>query len=238
MKQTLGRPILFSGEMVRAILAGRKTQTRRVVKPYGKDEGFIIVEETAGEGQMWPYRSHDGESWDDGNGCEVPLRSPYGGPGSRLWVRETHSFILTDSRTDSEIVIYRADGEVNGQVWRPSIFMPRGLSRIDLIIEGVRVERVQEISEADARAEGAEFHDGDEIGHSGWRHDWKAVYPSARASFASLWDRINAKRGYSWGSNPWVWVVEFQVAGTAPPRRINHIARATVRRAKIGPREG
>ena len=206
MRRTTELPIIFSGEMVRAILAGRKTQTRRVVKPVGNDEGFIIVEEgILRDGELWPYRSYDGDSWDDGNGCEVPLKCPYGVPGTRLWVRETHSFILANSRTDSEIVIYRADREVEGQVWRPSIFMPRELSRIDLIVKSARVERLQEISSNDVAAEGCVFAWGDRqtLGGDEERARWLL--------FSQLWDRINAKRGYAWASNPWVWVVEFRM---------------------------
>jgi hypothetical protein len=93
--------------------------------------------------------------------------------------------------------------------WRPSIFMPRWASRIALEIVQVRVERLQDISEQDAIAEGAMYHDGGGIGHSGWRHDFKDVFSSAKASFCYLWDSINDKR-FPWTSNPWVWVLAFR----------------------------
>jgi hypothetical protein len=185
------RPILFNDEMVRAILDGRKTQTRRVAKvetcdtrPLGGGHVFITP-----------------------TGCYSPRTPehhvsycPYGQPGDRLWVRET--FRVIDGQTQPRIAIdYRADPEDkwcrigdflgDGKKWRPSIHMPRWASRILLEITNVRVERVQEISVADAKAEGV-------------------CGLSARAEFLMLWDSINAKRGFGWDANPWVWVIEFR----------------------------
>lgn len=155
------RPILFSGPMVRAIREARKTQTRRVVKEIDPDE-FVSSNEAD----------------------NLALCCPYGAVGDRLWVRETWQGNQGDIR-------YGADGDslhgYNG--WRPSIFMPRWASRITLEVTGVRVERVQEISEEDAQAEG--------VAH---RCDYKVV-----------WDAINGKK-YPWSSNPWVWVIEFKRA--------------------------
>ena len=158
------RPIIFSAKMVRAIQAGRKTMTRRVVKPQPS------VDES--EERQW--------------------KCPYGEPGENLWLRET--FQWDGVGTD---VVYRADFddetaksivEGSGDRWRPSIYMPRWASRILLDVTDVRVERLQDISESDAMSEGVASLD----------------------EFKCLWDAINGKRGYSWDSNPWVWVVSFR----------------------------
>lgn len=124
---------------------------------------------------------------------------PYGKPGDRLWVRETWAEHFGEVR-------YRAseapDGYYHGaKGWRPSIFMPRAYSRVTLQIVGVRVERVCDISHADALAEGVA--DADEGGNL-----INGSY--AITNFANLWEKINDKRGYGWASNPWVWVVKFQ----------------------------
>ena len=117
---------------------------------------------------------------------------PYGKTGDQLWVRETwrvngnaHDY----ARAGKESVFYRADEDWNVDAgWRPSIFMPRWASRITLEVTDVRVERLQNVSHEDGRAEGFDSLDG----------------------FALLWDRINEKRGYGWHANPWVWAVEFR----------------------------
>lgn len=173
-------PILFSGEMVRAILAGRKTQTRRVVKgtalewlqPKMFSPAFVAMQDNK--------------------------LSPYGYAGDLLWVRETWCPDWTDH------VIYKADGGSAIDAgykteprWRPSIHMPRAASRITLEVVSVRVERVQEVSPEDCFKEGVVPE--------------KILHPvTPTRLFSGLWDSINAKRGYSWESNPWVWVVEFK----------------------------
>lgn len=165
------RPILFQSDMVRAILDGRKTQTRRVVKP--QPQGF------------------DAHKMDWG--C------PYGQPGDLLWVRET-VWIESDGTP-----VYRADGEFldgwtqRGLRWRPSIHMPRWASRLTLRVTGVRVQRLQEISCADAACEGMGFH-----GCMGIPGDKEWL----RMHFQQLWEDINGVE--SWGANPWVWVIEFE----------------------------
>ena len=197
------KPILFRGEMVRAILDGRKTQTRRVIKPQ--------PELRANGSVLW---------WK--NDMLVPestYRSPYGAPGDRLWVKETfshedgwypddagHSWKNCRSPIGHDglctYVHYRASmstkqiREYNDDPWpwTPSIFMPRWASRITLEVVSVRVERVQDISHRDAIAEGVAAR----------------VVPLSQNAFAHLWDSINAKRGYSWDSNPFVWVIEFR----------------------------
>lgn len=194
------RPILFSGEMVRAILDGRKTQTRRVVNR----KHLPFVESLLG-GLL------------DGKWNQRPM--PYGRPGDRLWVREAHTI------SNGGDAIYRVDYPANAEArglenippesevrWRPSIHMPRWASRITLEITDVRVERVRSISRDDAMAEGVERVPAP-IMAAAWRDyrggpaDW--VTDPVR-SFSGLWDSINAGRGYGWDTNPWVWVIEFR----------------------------
>lgn len=191
------RPILFSGEMVCAILDGRKTQTRRVVRipkwwcgPSGNDE-----QQTA-----WALR-HE----------LVPV---YGEPGDRLYVRETWGVTILAGETFPN-VLYPADGSTRlildkrvwdynqpndaKRRWRPSIHMPRWMSRLTLEVAAVRVERLQAISAHDACSEGPTIHCQQHV-------------PSqlCRLNFSQRWNILNAKRGYGWGDNPWVWVVEFR----------------------------
>lgn len=212
------RPILFSGPMVRAILEGRKTMTRRVVKlRYGAD---VVVT----NGQVWKPARVDYAGYVD---C------PYGQVGDRLWVRETWQGPLLESEEHEAqfhndgpdafkkpgFCAYRAtdtldavDADGNDLGWRPSIYMPRWASRILLEITSVRVERLHEISEADAQAEGVERV----VAGVGWRRycdpdsEEVGVPPcgDARRSFRSLWKFINGDE--SWNANPWVWVVEFK----------------------------
>jgi hypothetical protein len=191
------RPILFGAPMVRAILDGRKTQTRRAVKPMGRDDAFVLLD--GGDG-WWPYRSDDGESSVTSDGMESPHRCPYGVPGGRLWVKETWSHsgdgvwsIGAARMASSGSPVYRADGELPGVKWWSPIHMPREFSRITLEVTGVRVERLQDISQSDAEAEGVDCI--------------KAKVPTPRDAFRYLWDDIN-DRG-SWDTNPWVWVIEF-----------------------------
>lgn len=190
------RPILFSGEMVRAVLQGRKTQTRRVVT------------------QAFSWINHLSRPVIDSGGYGVDLLlCPYGEPGERLWVRESWAtWKSLDQCKPSGIVAgagvqYLAGGtNIRGHEvlcgrgkGRPSIFMPRWASRILLEVESVRVERVQDVSEEDAWAEGV-------VARGTSRHDGEG-----RALFRRLWDSINKERGYGWDENPWVWVVEFRV---------------------------
>jgi len=193
------RPILFNAPMVRALLSGSKTQTRRRFKlPPGLDwyfSGALRGEET---GDV-----HDpaGKGWWNID----ELRCPYGQPGDQLWVKETWR---EDSPDDPEGAIYRADQEhlmPQGGRWKPSIFMPRWASRVTLEITGVRVERLQDISETDALAEG--IHRYDVLEEAG-PHDPHFN----RGTYQRLWESING--GGSWASNPWVWVITFK--GIAP----------------------
>ena len=250
------RPILFSGPMVRAILDGRKTQTRRVLKPQPtwvdtqegghwylrgyERRGGSLRNVYGGGFDPAEYAKSERGAWFSGSGC------PYGQPGDRLWVRETFqicSNFHVDCRDDKppfsdgrpvkrnndpdypvwEQCYYAASDkcpellspeteEIEAR-WRPSIHMPRWASRILLEIVSVRVERLQDISEADAKAEGAQFdawvnantgNDLDDFTLSDsidgpWCH---------RNGFANLWQSINGPE--SWQANPWVWVIEFK----------------------------
>lgn len=127
----------------------------------------------------------------------------------RLWVRETWYPRCADAKDyGTDEIIYRADyGGTGGCVfrpsWNPSIFMPRWASRITLEVTGVRAERVQDITEEDAKAEGV-------ILHGGWNANDTEYAINYRGGFSRLWDSINAKRGYGWDKNPWVWVIEFK----------------------------
>lgn len=200
------RPILFSGPMVRAILEGRKTQTRRVAKEQPKTTAPGLYADRYNKSEQWAY-------WLPDNRMDAPrtFSCPYGVPGDQLWVRETIERGPTDvaERMSWDSAVYAADGArtpLDTWTWKrsvlPSIHCPRGLSRITLEVTGVRVERLQDISEEDAEAEGAErcqctqsiaVCDNSHTGHGAFREIWK---------------RINGAD--SWAANPWVWVVEFK----------------------------
>lgn len=196
------RSIIFNANDVRAILAGRKTQTRRIVKlRYGAD---VIVT----NGQVWKPARVDYEGYVD---C------PFGAARDRLWVRENWAWYPLDH--DASCVIWRADYEPDANppaefsAWKSSANMPRWASRITLKITGVRVERLQDISEGDAIAEGVE-NSGEFFGCPCWR-DYMEPNPELSSfpddpvgSFASLWESIHGPD--SWDQNPWVWVIEFR----------------------------
>ena len=203
------RPILFSAPMVRAILAGTKTQTRRAIKcaPH-----YII--EQRNDGAPWPWMydgDRDADHW---------LPCPYGHTGDTLWVRETWMDLqgtgIEHRNRDGKLqrYAYRADSPPGsysdearkdyGLKWRPSIHMPRAASRITLEITGVRVERLQDISEADALAEGCALEcmtpTGDDSG--------SAIH--GPGGYIALWESINGQG--SWEANPWVWAIDFRAA--------------------------
>ncbi len=200
------RPILFNGAMVRAILAGQKTQTRRAVKGIALD--------WLGKAQFTPeYVAHPGNDL-----C------PFGQPGDRLWVRETwrpetiHSCAMDTCDCDSVGVSYAADGEWIPHTWQnpppdewympaaaargnvPSIHMPRWACRLVLEITAVRVERLQAISEADAMAEGlSQSESGSWLPGPCDHPEW---------AFHQLWAQVYGEP--AWEANPWVWVIEFK----------------------------
>lgn len=192
------KPMLFSTDMVRAILEDRKTVTRRVVKPQPDGRPVPMTKDSC-----WP-------GYFAIQGTEKVVRLPYQ-PGDILWVRETWAEMPYG-------FVYRVDGEEPDgwdcdDRWRPSIHMPRGAARIFLRVTGVRVERLQEITEDGAKAEGAEKsypYTDPETGKTVFVLDEKGTY---RSGFSQIWDRtIKPKDRLSccWESTPWVWVIEFE----------------------------
>ena len=213
----MDKPILFSGAMVRAILEGRKTQTRRVINPQIEwKEEYIYQRRKSGTIDQFEY-------------IDFLKKSPYGQIDDSLWVRETWKCEELESGLDG--VRFAADGAFReientqeasnawmdanrpGGKWRPSIFMPRWASRINLKIIGVRVDRVQHISREDAKAEGcSNIWSWDEKRNAKHpEHFSRALLNPYIANYSVLWDEINAKRGFGWDMNPWVWVVDFKV---------------------------
>lgn len=201
------RPILFKGAMVRAILDGKKTQTRRIVKTTDGSEAYVS------DGKVWKPAPVDWSGY---------IECPQGAPGDRLWVKETHALyalnfnhagcgnIGTWHPFDRDVCCHYREGcpselAERFDKWRPSIFMPRWASRLTLQITGVRVERLQAITEDDARAEGIVSTCDD-----------PATCPSCRGmthrrGYHFLWNEINGPRGpKSWDANPWVWVITFR----------------------------
>ena len=211
--ETKERPILFKALMVCAILDGRKTQTRRPIKPQWPDARKCWISETgllSGESLIQTDELKKGSTVVDR--YTSTIRCPFGEPGDRLWVRETwgpragfYEIEICETRTrelDVQPCLYRATDEhptdSPGTDWRASIHMPRWASRILLEVTAVRVERIQDITEEDAKAEGVE------------RMAWLTCM-SYRTGLAEGWSEIYESKGYGWDANPWVWVVEFKV---------------------------
>lgn len=230
------KPILFSGPFVRAVLrdVDPKTQTRRLVVARGVDDigkwNFLRMQDGYPDGVPRAV-------FEDGDE-PIGIRCPYGAPGDRLWVREAHAPMC---RSRDTRVAYRADMIVQNRTprrpppgwttedlcpwpvdntkgrgyavtrWTPSIHMPRALSRVDLEVTRVRVQRLQDITEEDARAEGL----CQRLTREGTFYHHEESTPSGRwwidpvDAFRHLWDAINGERA-SWQSNPWVWVVSFK----------------------------
>ena len=228
------RGIHFNSEMVRAVMEGRKVQTRRIMKvqPESHQFGLLRITDSTKRGDIGKYH------WAESNATGVHTRSalfscPFGAVGDRLWVRETWQCTSFETNEYGHVegvdymrqisvikpnspawgVSYKANGfdtddaEERGFPWRPSIHMPRWASRITLEITGVRVERLQAVSEADAQAEGVQLLSG-----GFWRHyqpnEWTQFQLSARGSFATLWNFIYGDGSFQ--ANPWVWVIEFK----------------------------
>lgn len=207
------KPILMNGAMVRATLrdVDPKSQTRRVIKRISGKGSISEFGPSDTAGYDWHFRDKR-MLWNDVNEDWLLEHCPYGAPGDHLWVRETWDGVrLTGG---SSLVSYRADGDTpvhDDGKWRPSIHMPRWASRITLEVTGVRVERVQDISESDALAEGV--YATEVYGEEESKATITSMPPRLdyRSPFKSLWDSINAKRGFGWDVNPHVWVVEFKV---------------------------
>ena len=224
-------PILFSGDMVRAIIDDRKTQTRRVMKPQPEQHS-----EYEGGFRINCGRTSSGAGTSYVAITQAHCVCPYGSPGDLLWVRETwwqppavtRRMLIDGADTWPKIEYDQNLTEPNREefrAWgwkrRPSIHMPRWASRITLCVTGVRIERLQEISTSDAMAEGlkiVEFSRPPRLGVPGisakvamYGESYGKSTSSAVRAFRSLWDSINAKRGHGWDANPWVWVIEFEV---------------------------
>ena len=194
-------PILFKGPMVRAILGGRKTQTRRVVTPHNSeiDGKALPVRKT------WPLLDFSGAVVDPGFGDGAYLKVPHTTEDTvhrvrpkwqrrdQLWAKENWA------QSPEGQIFYQADdyGTKWAGRWKPSIFMPRKVSRITLEIINIRVERLQEITTEDAMSEGV-------------NNTTRILKEAPRNAFIELWKSINDKRGFGWHSNPWVWVFEFK----------------------------
>ncbi|HGW4512212.1 ASCH domain-containing protein [Serratia marcescens] len=221
------RPVIFNGEMVRAILDGRKTQTRRVmaVQPESNQFGLLRITDSTKRSDIGKYH------WAESNATGTHQRSalfscPFGQVGDRLWVRETFQGPLIPEDELSEYLganpdkfqspaycEYAADGGAKPEYvdsddntrygWRPSIHMPRWASRITLEITAVRVERLNDISEEDAKAEGV----------APSQHIITPPEALYRVGFLKLWQSIYGAE--SWRANPWVWVIEFRRVGGA-----------------------
>lgn len=229
------RPIIFNGPMVQAILAGRKTQTRRVVKTQPSRRANLVSMED-GEARFCEGehpKHHHCEEYDE------PAFCPYGKPGDRLWVREKFKPVASGQVRDGYGEVrygwaYESDGVVAWDLgttkiydltnqpptghmqfrttpWKPSIHMPRRASRITLEITAVRVERLQDITEEDAKAQGLMFHES-----TGGCPNWAAPdagewQTNPRQAFRELWESIRRPGSWDgWDANPWVWAVEFK----------------------------
>ena len=213
-------PILFTGEMISANLEGRKTQTRRVVMPQPSEEwtphSWGDVHKLV-NGEPDPDKVIGwGPSNDDGSEAH---RCPYGKPGDVLWARETWARGPGGSREYVYLATVK-DGH-HPPAWKPSIYMPKWACRLWCRIESIRVERVQDISEEDAAAEGVA------VPWVGGAWPWIAKIStpwrfigqadnSPKLLYSHLWDSINAKRGFGWKANPWVWAIKYTVLKQAP----------------------
>lgn len=240
------KPILFNTEMVQAILNNRKGQTRRPVVPQPVVEGdeprwtYCMFSTIKGSEDKWHLDVLDpkGHQYTD-RGCErniCAVKAPYE-TGEVLYVRETwttHAYNNICHKAD-DVLVYKADGDdwdeqYEGWRWRPSIHMPKWAARLFLKVKSVRVERVQDISELDARAEGVSpcrwyippddpnegyqlqnftedelvYLDGIGLGC------YRKADISWRNDFANLWNSVYEKRGNGWDANPYVWVTEFE----------------------------
>ncbi len=225
------RPIIFSGPMVRALLEGSKTQTRRVIKPQPLGNWEYQGLNVHGDGLFYPADCLDADGNYMAHGDPEGVYAEWDGiskirfaPGDLLYLRESFCPSVDEDYTvlKGDRVLYGADPDAknptnwaSGQVarFRPSIHMPRWASRITLEVTGVKVERLQDITDADAVSEGV----------SGWKegtYNWQWADPARsrnyfpercpRDSFAGLWKSLNAKRGCGWDTNPWIIAVTFK----------------------------
>lgn len=206
MKET---PILFSANMVKAILEGRKTQTRRIIKLQPKKQHSFISQSTVLDKSnriTWTYSDENSIN------C-VEVKFPFGKIGDFLWVKETYQI----QGNTTKYYVYKADKNESIKNWKPSLFMPKSAARIWLRITNVRVERLNDISEEDAIAEGIEskfpdFCDSIRYGFNGKLHynylEKGIMQINSITSFETLWQSIHSEQ--SWNDNPLVWVIEFE----------------------------
>lgn len=208
------RPIPFTDEMIRALLTGRKTMTRRVVQgvPHG-----VVNRITHFEGRRWNVLA--------AGAMPYFVKCPYGHPGDLLWCKEVYGYAqcAPPGKPSRACWAYRADRDdpkdyfgIPERRWHSPRFMPRRASRLTLQLTDVRVERVQGIDPSDIEAEGIEIEpvccgspvvEGDEVACCGCP---EPDMGKALGRFRDLWNSLNAKRGYGWDENPWVWVLEFR----------------------------
>lgn len=218
------RPIIMSAESILALLDKRKSQTRRVINPQPPEDNFGVgTSFFSPDPDEWEYRFRT----EQGPAMKM-FKCPYGAPGDRLWVKETWKFLSVGPRhfygdPFSCLWQYKADDrtchgpvlkdklpkQFSGNKWRSPLFMFRWASRITLEILNVRVERLGDIDNEGALAEGVDFAGYVEtvllLGEHGQPAMSKVIF-----DFAKVWNSINEKRGYPWSSNPWVWVLEFR----------------------------
>jgi len=237
------KPIIFSGESVRAILEGRKTMTRRVIKapkiralPLNPEKKHILFDMNDAYPNCDRLKvsfAHPNDGFRPDDKIYRNIECPYGQVGDRLWVKETWKPSVSTSIPVECRIYYKACGykDVSGlnlhrtiplkqDKWRSPIFLFRWASRITLEITGIKVERLQDISPADATHEGIGIYAGFEVqcaegyeGGIGYRNyyiedDYDLNSPID--SYKTYWDSLNAKRGYSWDTNPFVWVISFK----------------------------
>ena len=236
--QVKERPIIFSAEMVKAILDGKKTMTRRVIKINHDLSPYTHVDFDVDGDNKWELARIN-----DLKRTYTKIGNPYGNVGDRLWVRETwiqgYDDPLIESEGDDEnavSIIYKADGKEEyrtcsaetAENWgdfsadsemvgfKSPIHMPRWASRILLEITDIRVERLNDISEADCEKEGLRIlpASGRYVVSPGDQYFGSASHDAVEV-FSWLWDSINAKKGYPWSSNPWVWCISFNVIEVA-----------------------
>lgn len=221
-KDITERPILFSTQMVQAIMEGWKRQTRRVInpQPHALTEAMRDYPRT---NRWWAASKMEYDNSVEykniGSDYQHDWKCPYGKPGDLLYVRETWC------RMDGDYFYKSSVKYPDTLVWKPSILMPKEAARIFLKVKDIKVQRVQDISTKDIKREGLQIPTNDDrplipLTDKHFPHEYlkMAIQESRqfgeaelfRAFWIQLWDSINAKRGYGWESNPWVWVVEFE----------------------------
>lgn len=205
------KPILFNTEMVRAILDGRKSCTRRINKDAND---YVVPDMDFYDSDKRTYAVHNYSDKEHTDKLSTAERTCPICPGDILYVRETWCALPVNEAGHMRghcVYYYRADGELRPEGWRgtwhPSIHMPKEAARIWLKVTDVRVERLQEISEDGAKAEGANFKNGKNVGFE------EKMNRTAIERFAEIWNSTIKKADldrYDWDANPWVWVIEFE----------------------------